>query len=554
MKNYFSLIKRVRNIIFTLGIACAFCFVFDSCKSTVDADTVYFNGKIYTVDSVFSVTQAFAVKDGKIIATGTNEEILKLNYKSKIDLKQKFVYPGFIDAHCHFYGYAIDLQKTWLIGTKSFNEIIDTLAKYKDRRFMGWIFARGWDQNDWTIKQYPTKEKLDSLFPNVPVFLMRIDGHAAICNQKALDIAGVTITTKISGGEIIKVQNKLTGLLIDNAVDLVKNKIPEPTFANEAASLIDAQRNCFAVGLTTVDDAGLDYKVIHRIDSLQKTGQLKMRIYAMVLYDSANFSFYRNAGKFKTNFLNVRSFKLYADGALGSRGACLLQQYTDMPKHYGFLLKAIDSIKIAAAAAYQIGFQLNTHCIGDSANRLMLNIYADQLKVKNNLRWRIEHAQVVDASDMHLFGDYSIIPSVQPTHATSDMYWAEDRLGSSRIKNAYQYQSLLKQNGMLADGSDYPVEDINPLYGFYAAVSRKDQKQFPTNGFQKENALTREQALRAMTIWAAYSNFEENEKGSIEKGKFADFVVLEKDLMQANENNLYSIKVLQTYVAGERVH
>ncbi len=551
MKNYLHFIREVR---FILGSLCIFCFGFYSCKSTVDADTVYFNGKVYTVDSVFSVTQAFAVKDGKIIATGTNEEILKLYYKSKIDLKQKFVYPGFIDAHCHFYGYAIDLQKTWLIGTKSFNEIIDTLSKYKERRFMGWIFARGWDQNDWTIKQYPTKDKLDSLFPNVPVFLMRIDGHAAICNQKALDIAGVTITTKISGGEIIKVQNKLTGLLIDNAVDLVKNKIPEPTLANETASLMNAQKNCFAVGLTTVDDAGLDYKVIHRIDSLQKIGQLKMRIYAMVLYDSINFEHYKSVGKLKTDFLNVRSFKLYADGALGSRGACLLQTYTDMPSHYGFLLKAIDSIKIVASDAYQIGFQLNTHCIGDSANRLMLNIYADQLKVKNNLRWRIEHAQVVDASDMHLFGDYSIIPSVQPTHATSDMYWAEDRLGSSRIKNAYQYQSLLKQNGMLADGSDYPVEDINPLYGFYAAVSRKDQKQFPTNGFQKENALSREQALRAMTIWAAYSNFEEYEKGSIEKGKFADFVVLEKDLMQANENNLYSIKVLQTYVAGERVH
>ncbi len=551
MQNHLHLFRDLKVVLSSL---CIFFLVFNSCNSTPDADVVYFNGNVYTVDSVFFIAQAFAVKDGKIIATGSNETLLKLNYKSKVDLKQKFVYPGFIDAHCHFYGYAIDLQKTWLIGTKSFNEIVDTLVKYKDRRFMGWIFGRGWDQNDWSIKQFPTKEKLDSLFPNVPVFLMRIDGHAALCNQKALDLAGISINTKISGGEILQSQNKLTGLLIDNAVDLVKNKIPEPTLANEATSLMDAQRNCFAVGLTTVDDAGLNYMEIHRIDSLQKMGHLKMRIYAMVLYDSTNYKYYHKAGKFKTDFLNVRSFKLYADGALGSRGACLLQPYKDMPEHYGFLLKANDSLKIAAANAYQIGFQFNTHCIGDSANRLMLNIYAEQLKGKNNLRWRIEHAQVVDDSDMHLFGDYSIIPSVQPTHATSDMYWAEDRLGLSRIKNAYQYQSLLKQNGMLADGSDFPVEDINPLYGFYAAVSRKDQKQYPTLGFQKENALSREQALRAMTIWAAYSNFEEQEKGSIEKGKFADFVILEKDLMQANEKDLYSIKVLQTYVAGERVH
>jgi len=534
---------------------CLFLFsCFFSCKSTLNVDEVYFNGKVYTVDSAFTIVEAFAVKDGKIISVGTNSEILKLNFKNKIDLKGKYVYPGFIDAHCHFYGYAIDLQKTWLVGTKSFDEIVDTLAKYKDRRFMGWIFGRGWDQNDWNVKQYPTKNKLDSLFPNVPVFLMRIDGHAALCNQKALDLAGITITTKINGGEIIQSQNQLTGLLIDNAVDLVKNKIPEPSLENEAKSLADAQKNCFAVGLTTVDDAGLDYKVINRLDSLQHIDVLKMRIYAMVMYDSANVEYYKKNGKYKTDFLNVRSFKLYGDGALGSRGACMLLPYSDLPNHFGFLLSNIDKIETLAKVAINLGFQLNTHCIGDSTNRLILDIYAKNLKAKNNLRWRIEHAQVVDASDLHKFGDCSIIPSIQSTHATSDMYWAEDRIGASRIKDAYQYNNLLKQNGMVAGGSDFPVEDINPLFGFYAAVSRKDQKQFPDKGFQKENALSREQALRSMTIWAAYSNFEEHEKGSIEKGKFADFVILEKDLMSASEKELFSIKVLNTFLAGKKVY
>ncbi len=546
-------LKGKFSLTFFCSVLILFTLLISSCSSKLDADTVYFNAKVYTVDSAFTIIEAFAVKDGKIVASGSNDDMLKLHSSSKVDLKGKFVYPGFIDAHCHFYGYAIDLQKTWLIGTKSFENILDTLSKYKDRRFMGWIFGRGWDQNDWTIKQYPTKDKLDSLFPNTPVFLMRIDGHAALCNQKALDIAGINLNTKVLGGEIIVANNKLTGLLIDNAVDLVQIKIPESTLENESKSLLQAQHNCFAVGLTTVDDAGLNYKVINRIDSLQRVGLLKMRMYAMVLNDSANMTYYKKNGKYKTDHLNVRSFKLYGDGALGSRGACMLQPYSDMPKHYGFLLSSIDSIKSLATDVFNLGFQLNTHCIGDSANRLLLNIYAGVLKGKNNLRWRIEHAQVVDANDVQKFGEYSIIPSVQPTHATSDMYWAEDRIGLSRIKNAYQYKNLLNQNGMIAGGSDFPVEDINPLFGFYAAITRKDQKQFPENGFQKENAITREQALRAMTIWAAYSNFEEGEKGSIEKGKFADFVILQDDLMQVKEEQLFSVKVLQTFVAGEKV-
>ena len=532
---------------------CVISFCWMGCSSSQKVDVIYYNAKIYTVDSAFSIVEAIAIKDGKIIATGSSSDLLKMDATEKIDLKGQFMYPGFYDAHCHFYGYGVDLKKTWLIGTNSFDEIVDTLVKYKDRRFMGWVFARGWDQNDWTDKSFPVKDKLDSLFPDVPVFLMRIDGHAALVNQKALDLCQVNENTTVVGGEIFKKDGKLTGLLIDNAVDFVKLKIPTPQNADLIEALLSAQKNCFEVGLTNVTDAGLDVSTILLIDSLQKANQLKMRMNAMVSFTKNNLEYYRKNGKYHSDRLNVQSFKLYADGALGSRGACLLHPYADMPDHSGFLLSTIDSIIYAAKQAKEIGFQMNTHCIGDSANRLLLKIYGEVLKGKNDLRWRIEHAQVLSPDDFGLFSQYSIIPSVQPTHATSDMYWAKDRIGEESIKTSYAYKQLLKECGLIAAGSDFPVESINPLYGFYAAVVRKDQQNFPENGFQIENALTREEALKAMTIWAAYAGFEESYRGSLEKGKDADFVILEKDLMQADEKELFKIKVLQTHIAGERV-
>jgi hypothetical protein len=290
------------------------------------------------------------------------------------------------------------------------------------------------------------------------------------------------------------------------------------------------------------------------IDSLQKAGKLKMKMNTMVSYNPANVAYYRKHGAYSSDRLRVSSFKLYADGALGSRGACLREHYSDMPGHRGFLLASVDSLIDAAATAASMNFQLNTHCIGDSANHLLLKIYSNVLKGKNDKRWRIEHAQVMPPEDFKLFADYSIIPSVQPTHATSDMYWAGDRLGPERLKYAYAYKQLLEQNGILANGSDFPVEDINPLYGFYAAVVRKDQKNFPEGGFNTDQALTREQALRAMTIWAAYASFEEKEKGSLEKGKWADFVVLSEDLMKAEESKLYALKIWRTIVSGEVVY
>lgn len=514
---------------------------------------LFFNAKIYTVDSAFSSADAMVIDDGKILAIGALNAMSKFDVNEKIDLKGKFVYPGFIDAHCHFYGYGVDLKKINLTGTASWNAVIDTLVKYKNQKFMSWIFGRGWDQNDWQQKVFPDKSKLDSLFPDVPVFLMRIDGHAAVVNQKALDLAGITEIAKIEGGNIEIKNGKPSGLLLDNAVDVVKLKIPNPTRAAEIEALLQAQKNCFAVGLTSIDDAGLDYETILLIDSLQKAETLKMRYYAMISYNEKNKKYFFEKGKLKTKRLNACSFKIYADGALGSRGALMLQPYTDQENHYGLLLTPLEDLKKATEEIVQHNFQLCTHCIGDSANRIMLKLYASALKNLPNARWRIEHAQVVDKSDWHFFSDAKIIPSVQPTHATSDMYWAQERVGAERIKNAYAYNTLLQTAGIIANGSDFPVEDINPLYGYYAATVRKDKSNFPPQGFQKENGLSRENALRAMTIWAAYANFEEHEKGSLEPGKFADFVVLNEDLLSAPDEHLWQIKVEATYLNGEKV-
>lgn len=527
----------------------------DNTNNSHEVDLIVHNALVYTVDSTFSKAEAFAVKEGKFVAVGSSKDILeKYKAKEKIDMQKKPVYPGFFDAHCHFFGYGLTLRQVNLRGTTSYNDIVAKLIEFrKQNPNQPWIRGRGWDQNDWEVKEFPTKDTLDKLFPDVPVFLRRVDGHAALANQKAFDLAGVKAGTKVSGGVVETKNGKLTGILVDNAMPLVGKKIPNATKEERENALLAAQKNCFAVGLTNVTDAGLDQHVIEDIDELQKAKKLKMRVYAMVSASKKNLDYYLAKGKIKTDYLSVRSVKVYADGALGSRGACLLHPYHDKPGKQGFLLSSpqqLDSLVKAIAAK---GFQINTHCIGDSANRLLLDIYGKYLKGENDLRWRIEHAQVVSKPDLEKFAKFSIIPSVQPTHGTSDMYWADERLGKERVKTAYAYKDLLQKGKLLAIGSDFPVEQINPLYGFHAGVVRQDAKNFPEGGFQMENAISRKEALKGMTIWAAFSNFEENEKGSIEVGKFADFVVVEKDLMTAPKTALRNLKVLKTFVGGEKV-
>ncbi|WP_026896937.1 amidohydrolase [Daejeonella oryzae] len=525
-----------------------------SCSTKKQADLLVFNARVYTVDDQFSVAEAFAVADGKILEVGKSDD-LKRKYESKelLDAEGKSIYPGFIDGHAHFYRYGEGLQNADLVGTQSWEEILEKLKVYAVENKEGWIIGRGWDQNDWSEKNFPSNEKLNELFPNRPVVLTRIDGHAIIANQAALSLGNVKPGQKMEGGNIEMVNGKLTGILIDNAQNLIYSKILGSNATQSREALLDAQKNCFAVGLTSVVDCGLDFPTVDIIDNLQKSNDLKMRIYVMLSDDSLNYNYLFKKGAVKTDRLNVRSFKVYADGALGSRGACMLKPYTDKPNQTGFLLSSSNHYENVARKIYDKGFQMNTHAIGDSANREILKIYSRILNGKNDLRWRIEHAQVLSPDDFKLFGENNIIPSVQSTHATSDMYWAGDRIGAERLKSAYAYKQLLQQNGWLVLGTDFPVENIDPMLTFYAATVRKDSKGFPDKGFQMENALSREEALRGMTIWAAKGSFEEKEKGSIEAGKFADFIIMDQDILKVEDSKLLNSKILKTFVNGENV-
>lgn len=527
-----------------------------SCTSRKKADLLVTNARIYTADSSFSTADAFAIKDGKFLAVGSTQDLAnQYDAETTADLKGQPVYPGFYDPHAHFLGLGQVLDQADLVGANSYDEVIERLKSfYQKHPKILWLTGRGWDQNDWTDKEFPTKEKLDAAFPNIPVALMRVDGHALLVNSKALRLANVTAGSKMPGGEILVINTQPTGVLVDNAMQLIKRVIPQPDNTDKARMLLNAEKSCVALGLTSISDAGISPDEINLIDSLQRTGKLKIRDYAMISLGEPNINYFLKRGPFQTERLTVRAFKLYADGALGSRGACLRRPYNDRPETGGFLLLSPAELERVTKLLYESKFQANTHCIGDSANHLMLDLYGKLLKGKNDRRWRIEHAQVVSPEDVWKFGRYSVIPSVQPTHATSDMYWAADRLGPVRVKGAYAFKDLMKQNSLIAFGSDFPVEAVNPLFGFHAAVARQDAKNFPDDGYQIENAVDRKSALLAMTRWAAYACFEDHLRGSIAPGKQADFVVLDQDIMTVPNSRLRQTKVRQTWIGGERVY
>jgi hypothetical protein len=524
-----------------------------SCSSKQKVDLIIKNAKIYSVDQSFSVYQSMVVNNGIIVAMGTDETIdRQFTGEQEHNLKGKPVYPGFIDPHCHFLSYGLSLRNASLSGAGSWNEVVDRLTLHHKKFSSDWILGRGWNQNEWDVKEFPTNELLDKAFPNNPVLLTRIDGHAAIANSKALEMAGFNPDTVVTGGDLIKENGKLTGVLIDNAINLVRDLIPEYSKADKESALINAQNDCFAVGLTSVSDAGLDLKDVLLIDEMHQNGKLQMRVNVMLSPTDENFEHFVQNGIYSTPNLTVRTIKLFADGALGSRGAWLLEPYSDAKNTIGLQLETHQKLSETCQKAYDAGYQVATHCIGDAAVRLMIDVYEQFLTPGNDLRWRIEHAQTVHPDDLHRFGDLNIVPSVQTTHATSDMIWAAKRLGD-RIKTAYIYQDLLKQNGWLPNGSDFPIEHINPIYGFYAGVARKNLEGFPPNGFQMENAISREQALKGMTIWAAKAAFEEHQKGSLEPGKVADFIVLEEDLMEVPIDTIPSLKVEMTFIDGKIV-
>lgn len=535
-----------------------FVFIgFISCQQEKpQVDAIVINGNVYTLLDDFDKTDAFAIKDGKFLDVASSKELQqKYAADTIIDAGGQTILPGLIDAHAHFLTLGQLQKQVNLIGTTSFDDMIMRVLDFQKEHNMPFIKGRGWDQNDWEDKNMPDKTILDKLFPNTPVALTRIDGHASFCNQAALDLGNVTINSTIDGGEVEIKNGKLTGILLDNAEQLVMNNWPEFNREQLIEALMAAQKICFENGLTTISDAGPDIftspwiETIELIDSLQKSGALKMRLYMMVPGTESNLNYFLNKGITKTDRLNVSSFKFYADGALGSRGALLREPYSDKHDTYGLPVMSLEHMKKSAGRIANSDFQMNTHAIGDSANHQVLMTYNDVLFGKQDRRWRIEHAQVVSPNDFKYFEN--ILPSVQPTHATSDMYWAEDRVGAERIKGAYAYKMLLDTYGKIALGTDFPVERVSPFLTFYAAVARKDLKEFPEGGFQLDNGLSRMEALKGMTIWAAYSNFEEDEKGSIQVGKLADFIIIDRDIMKVPINDVPNTKVLQTFVGGE---
>ena len=518
-----------------------------------NADLIIHNARIYTVNDSFELASTLVVKDGKFIAVGNDDLLEKYSAAAKLDLKGIPVYPGLIDAHCHFYQLGLAQEHVDLRGAKSVEEVIARLKAFASKSEAKVLMGRGWDQNLWEEKVFPSKEILDKAFPDKLVVLERIDGHAAYVNSNVLTAAKITKDTKVEGGEVIIANNEPTGILIDKASDLAYAILPEPSREEQIMALQKAEKIAFANGLTTIDDAGLNRAQLELIDSLQRVNKLKIRVYGMISNTPENLAYYLDKGITQTDRLTIRSVKVYADGALGSRGAALKKPYTDEKNNKGLFITSPEKIEELAYILAKKGFQMNTHAIGDAANEVVLNAYKKALSVSPDPRWRIEHAQVVDKVDLQKFGS-KILPSVQPTHATSDMEWADERLGEKRVANAYTYKELLDWSGRIALGTDFPVERVNPIHTYYAAVTRKDLNGNPPGGYQMDNALSRSEALKGMTKWAAYANFEEDEKGSIEVGKVADFVLLTNDIMVLNDSEILATEVLATFLGGEMVY
>ena len=520
-----------------------------ACNQKTPVDLIVHNANIYTVDKDFSKAQAFAVKDGKFVAVGDEETIMR-QYAAKetIDAQGDAVYPGFMDGHSHFTGYGENLVR-WadLKGCRSYDEVIDRLKVHDSLYPAEWLLGRGWDQNLWEVAEFPDNERLAEVFPNKKVLLTRVDGHAVLVSKEVLALADIDANTKMDGGMAIVKEGRCTGVLLDNLADAAKALVPKMETVQSIQALLKAQENCMAVGLTSVTDAGQDIATIELIDSLQQTGQLKMHVNAMVNPDDETMDHFMRQGVIDKERLTVRSVKIYADGALGSRGAKLLEPYTDDPTNDGLILESDEFYRHVCQKAYDASYQVCCHAIGDGGVHHILDIFSEYLKGKNDLRWRIEHSQTVADADFQRFGEFSVIPSIQTTHCTSDMDWADERLGE-RIKNAYAYQQLLQQNGWVINGTDFPIEDISPIYTFYAAVARKHLDGTPAEGFQMENALTREQALRSITIWVAKGCFLEGRKGSIEVGKDADFVILDRDIMTIAESEIPTTKVKMCHI------
>jgi predicted amidohydrolase YtcJ len=528
------------------------------------ADLVVVNARVYTADDARPLADAFAVRGGRIAFVGSSREARTLAGANTrvLDLGGKTVIPGMVDAHAHYSGLAQTLSTVDLMGVPSYDELIRRVQERAATLPKGsWVQGRGWDQNQWADGEFPTHERLSAAIPDHPVFLVRVDGHAALVNTAAMQAAKLTRATRDpSGGRILKAANgEPTGVLIDRAQGLVSQVIAPPSRAETRRALLDAQSAMHRWGLTGVHDAGAGRGTIELYEEMAQAGELDLRLYAMIADDSAAISHFMQLGP-RSGLHNgrvwVRAIKLYSDGALGSRGAALLEPYSDDPGNTGLLISPLEHIQDVAERALQRGFQVNSHAIGDRGNRIVLDAYEKALDKfpRADHRFRIEHAQIIHYSDIPRFAQLGVIPSMQASHQTSDMYWAGKRLGPERLLGAYAWRSLLNTGVIIPNGSDFPVEYVNPLISFHAAIARQDANDFPVGGWYPDQRMTREEALKSMTLWAAYSAFQEQELGSLSAGKHADFVVLDQDIMRVAPELVLKTEVLSTWVGGKAVY
>lgn len=524
------------------------------------ADLLLINGKIYTLDNKQPVVEAIAISERKIIAIGSSSELkTRFNFEKVIDLKENIVTPGLIDAHAHMFGFGQMLNSLMLAGLTSANEIaLKVKEKSKTIPAGGWIYGRGWDQTLWSEKEFPTKEILDEAAPSNPVILGRIDGHAIWVNSRTLEMAGITSATiDPPGGKIIRDNSgNPTGVFIDKATELVEKFVPPPTDAEVEKSILLAAEECIKAGLTEVHDMGLNSQTIRVYKKLADEKKLPIRIYGAVDAPSQTWDEFSERGRllnYGNGMLTIRAVKMYADGALGSRGAALVENYSDDPGNRGLTLLDASTMEAVTRQAIKKNFQVCTHAIGDRANHLVLNMYEKILGTVNqkDLRFRIEHAQVLLPEDISRFKKLNVIPSMQPIHATSDMDWAEARLGKERVIGAYAWKSLINSGSIIPAGSDFPNDIMQPLWGFYAAVTRMDQDGNPDGGWFAEQCMSREESLKSYTIWAAYAAFKENEKGTIEVGKLADLTIFSKDIMTIPVNEILNTEIIMTLIDGK---
>lgn len=528
------------------------------------ADLIVTNARIYTVEDARPFAEAMAIRGGRVQFVGSDRgaQALKGPQTRVLDAAGATIIPGIADAHVHLLGLGMALRTVNLVGARSYDEVIERIAaKARELPAGTWITGRGWDQNDWPDTRLPHHDALSRAVPNHPVAVVRVDGHASLVNAAAMRAANLTAASSDpEGGKIERTADgQPTGVLIDRAMGIVSARIPAATRDQVRDATLAAIRETHKYGLTSVHDAGVEAAVIDVYEDLARAGQYTLRNYVMIRPDDSTLARYFRRGPQSGLYdgrLWIRSIKISADGALGSRGAALLDPYSDEPTRTGLVLTPGARIKDVGVRALRSGFQLNVHAIGDRGNRIVLDAFEAALKEVPSAdhRFRVEHAQILHHDDIPRFAQLDVIPSMQSTHQTSDMYWAPNRLGYSRSLGGYAWRSLLNTGVIIPNGTDFPVEDVDPLKTFHSAVTRQDANNWPAGGWFPDQRMTREEALKSMTIWPAYAAFQEKELGSLASGKYADFVILDRDIMRVAPESILGTRVMATYVAGRAVY